>query len=161
MSESQSNGGELVRAGEKVKLADANALPPDQRMAMESLGSGVSVVETAKALGIHRGTIYRWIKEDATFAAAYNAWHESLKESCRGSIAALLGKSAATLHKAVEGGDAKIALAVLSKTGMLDKEKDRNTDEEEIRREAAIAKKNRDGKLRRREGVAGSSWGED
>jgi hypothetical protein len=164
MPESNSNGGELVRAGETARVGvsvEVDGLSADQRTAMESLGTGVSVVETAKAMGIHRGTIYRWIKQDAAFAAAYNAWHESLQENCRGSVAMLLGKSAATLHKAVEGGDAKIALAILTKTRMLEKEKERNTDEEEIRREAAIAKKNRDGKLRRREAVAGSSLGGD
>jgi transposase-like protein len=164
MAASESKGGELaVVDGDAKRLvrAEVDGLSADQQLVMESLAAGASVVETAKASGISRSTIYFWIKKDSAFTAAYNAWHESLKESCRGTIAMLLDKSAAAVQKAVEAGDAKIAMQVLTKSGLLEKEKERNTDEEEIRRERAVAKKNREGKLRRRELIAGSGLRED
>ena len=134
-----------------------DGLSADQRMVMESLGSGVSVVETAKTSGVSRAAIYKWIKDDPAFAAAYNQWQESLKESCRARMKMLLDKAANALEKALDGGDVKAALAVLGKTGMLEAEGEKNTDAEEVRREAVVAKKNREAKLKRKETYAGTS----
>jgi hypothetical protein len=167
MSESQNSGGrELATsrvseggategapagAGEKglavVGQPELESLPQDQRKAMESLIVGGTVVDAAKAGGVSRGTIYNWLKRDPVFQAAYNQWHEVMKESCRSRVMMMLDKAASAVEKALEKGDFRPAMQLLIKTGMVGPQKEKSTDAEEIAREAALQKKRRRARL--------------
>ena len=57
------------------------ALQDKQRVAFESLRGGSSFAVAAERAGVGRVTVYRWVKSDANFRAAYNAWRQELAES--------------------------------------------------------------------------------
>src|SRR5437899_2928013 len=63
-----------VREGE----AAAMGLSPAQQRAIARLTSGSTVAGAAEAAGVGRTTLYRWLKEDAAFIAAYNAWQRDV-----------------------------------------------------------------------------------
>ncbi len=52
----------------------------DQQTALEQLVSGMSVTQAAASSDISRATLYRWLKTDPTFRAAYNDWHNQMRK---------------------------------------------------------------------------------
>ncbi len=50
------------------------AMSPQQQVAIEQLVAGKSLVASATSAGVTRLTLYRWLKSDPVFTAAYNAW---------------------------------------------------------------------------------------
>jgi hypothetical protein len=139
-----------ARANADVSGADgaSSRLDLEQQNALESLMGGKSVSETARVVGVSRSTVFRWLKDNLEFQAAYNEWRESLKESCRSRLLAMADKAADTVEKAVEGGDAKSALALLKGIGLVGDVPVRSSDPEVLRREARIANRKRESKLR-------------
>jgi transposase-like protein len=79
----------------------AEALPDEQQRALALLSNGEPIRMAADKTGVNRGTVYRWIKAGAHFRAAYNAWQQEQRESCR------LG-----LLKCAEQAVARIALRI-------------------------------------------------
>ncbi len=127
---------------------EVDRLPVKQRAALEALAKGSSVADAAASIGVSRGTIYYWLKSDATFQAAYNQWHEMMEQSCRSRLEMMLDKASSALEKALEGGDAKAALQLLKGMGMIrSNEEEKSTEAEEVARE---------NKIKRRSG--GRSW---
>src|SRR5947209_12528681 len=63
--------------------AEPVALSAVQQRALALLLEGRAFSAAAQVAGVHRSTLYRWIKQDAAFAAAYNAWQQELAESAR------------------------------------------------------------------------------
>ena len=61
----------------------AEGLPQEQRLALGLMTIGKPIREAAEMAGVNRGTVYRWIKSDPQFRAAYNAWQLEQRESCR------------------------------------------------------------------------------
>jgi len=115
---------EVVLAGElggggRLELADLEKLPAEQRTAMGWLRMGKSMPEAAKLAGVSRATIYRWKAEDALFRAFYNHWQHEMHDECRARMTRMLEKAAAALEKALDGGDAKAAMAVLKSLGFM------------------------------------------
>ncbi len=64
-------------------------------------------------------TLHRWLKQDARFVAAYNAWQQATLESARGRLTALAELAVTTVGEAMRKGDARAALAVLKAMGTL------------------------------------------
>ncbi len=64
-------------------------LSPAQARAIEMLASGHTVATAAEAVGVGRTTIYRWLKGDAAFVAAFNAWQQDMLDTARGRLLAL------------------------------------------------------------------------
>src|SRR5579872_1365044 len=91
----------------------AAALTPAQRIAIERLSVGETVVDAARAAGVTRMTLHRWLKQDAEFVAAYNAWQEETLASARGRLLALADTAVTTVANAMRNGDARAAMAVL------------------------------------------------
>ena len=106
-----------VREAESAGMA----LSPGQRKAIERLTSGSTAVEAATAAGVGRSTIYRWMKEDPAFIAAYNAWQRDLLATARGKMLALTDVALVALGKALGQGDGKLALRVLEKMGIAER----------------------------------------
>jgi hypothetical protein len=65
-------------------------LESGQRAALDHLARGKSVAEAAKAAGLNRGTVYRWLKEDPAFQAAYNRWLDELEEGSRTQLLTMI-----------------------------------------------------------------------
>jgi transposase-like protein len=129
--------------GTNENLPTLAPLSGTKHTALELMVSGKSVAETARTCGVDRTTIFRWLRQDATFRTAYNQWKEELKESCRGRLLALTDKATMALETALEKGDAKSALALLRGLGLIEKQKPECVDEEEVAARAEIAEKKR------------------
>jgi len=121
----------VVTQAEALKLA----LSAPQRAAIELLTSGHTLVAAATAAGVSRMTLYRWLKGDAAFSAAFNAWQQDVLDTARGRVLALSDLAVTTIAKSMSRGDAKTALKVLQSIGALDRRKVGSTDPEEIERQ--------------------------
>jgi hypothetical protein len=138
---------EIGMASESNELAAVVELGAEQRAALELLCGGKSVAEAARTAGVARLTIYRWLKNDAVFRAAYHEWHEELGESCRSRLAAMTDKAATAVEKALEAGDARAAMQLLKGLGMMKPSKRLETDPEVIRRRMAVEARRKQSKL--------------
>jgi hypothetical protein len=52
----------------------SSSLSITQCRALENLMNGQTISDAARAAGVGRTTIHRWMRDDAEFQAAYNAW---------------------------------------------------------------------------------------
>lgn len=95
-------------------------LKPPQLCALEVLLSGGSVGEAAASGGVGLATVRRWLKADHSFRAALNAGRQELHASYRARLERLVGKAINAVEQAVDGGNVKAAMAVLSGLGFLD-----------------------------------------
>jgi hypothetical protein len=110
------------------------SLSPPQRMAIQLLTSGQSLVAAATAAGVNRTTLYRWLKGDPAFVAAYNAWQKDVRDTARGKVLALSDLAITTIAKAMTRGDTRSALKILQATGALTHQEPGSTDPVEIDR---------------------------
>ena len=96
-------------------------LTPSQRIAIEKLTAGDTVSDAARAAGVSRMTLHRWLKSDPHFTAAYNVWqHESIA-TARGRLLALTGDAVSAVATAVRAGDSRAAITILKSMGLLDR----------------------------------------
>jgi hypothetical protein len=110
------------------------ALPPAQRTAIELLTSGKTLVAAATAVGVTRMTLYRWLKADAAFSAAYNAWQKDILDTARARLLALSDLAVSTVAKSMAQGDARTAVKLLQSLGALELPQPGSTDPDEILR---------------------------
>jgi DNA-directed RNA polymerase specialized sigma24 family protein len=136
-----------VRSGEIAM----ESLAAPQRTALELLLTGKSIAETARSAGVSRTTIYQWLKKDPVFRAAYNEWHDQLRESSRSRLLLLTDKATNAVEKAVEGGDARMAMQLLKGMGMLRDLPPGPTDPAEVKRIGDLQQKRKMTLLEREE----------
>jgi hypothetical protein len=117
-------------------LVAADGLTAAQRAAIDRLASGATAVDAAAAAGVGRSTVYRWIKSDPAFAAAYNAWQAEAVETTRARLLALADAAVTTVAAALAKGDAKTALTILQRQGLLTPPTPGPTDPELVARQA-------------------------
>ena len=92
-------------------------LSQKQQSALAQLQRGASFQAASQAAGVTRMTLYRWVKSDPMFRAAYNTWEQERIESARARLVRASGKAVDTLVHSVEV-DPKLALKVLEKLGV-------------------------------------------
>jgi hypothetical protein len=139
--EPQAGGGEEGDAlVGPVAGSDGSALglTPAQRVAIEKLTVGETVVDAARAAGVTRMTLHRWLKQDAAFVAAYNAWQQDALASARGRLLALADTAVTTVGNAMRAGDTRTALAILKAMGTLEKAAPGPTDEQEVQHDLKV-----------------------
>jgi hypothetical protein len=105
-----------------------------QELALEKLASGASIPNAAKAAGVDRKTVYRWLQSDPHFAAAFNTWRAERVASNRARALAMSDLALDTVSAAMEQGNARVALQVAKATGALKPDRPGPTDPEELRR---------------------------
>ena len=88
-----------------------------QHKALSLLAQGITIREAAKQIGIARQTLYRWVQSEPRFRAAYNAWQEEQRESCRGGLLKCAEKAVARVATMVEH-DHRLAFQVLKELGL-------------------------------------------
>jgi transcriptional regulator of acetoin/glycerol metabolism len=98
---------------------NGNDLKPGQTIALESLFTGMTVTRAAKAAGVDRTTVHRWLREDWAFQAAYNSAQRDLRREMETRLPHLAEAALETVHAAVNQGDVRAALAVLKGLGAL------------------------------------------
>src|ERR1039458_7179954 len=70
----------------EVDQAMVKDLKPEQARALALLLAGKSVSEIALEVGVHRVTVHKWMKRHAGFAAAYNQWHEQMRDTAQSRL---------------------------------------------------------------------------
>ena len=98
---------------------EREVLKPEQINALERLLLGETVTAAAKAVGIDRSTLHRWLRKDFEFQAAFNRRKRELAEAVQVRLLSLADKAAAVVGNAVEQGNLNAALAVLRGIGAL------------------------------------------
>ena len=101
-------------------VRDRPALPAAQEIALQQLVSGNSILQAAQAARVDRRTVYRWIRSDPHFAAAYNAWQHEMLASGRTRLLAMTDLALDTVQSAMLQGDARVAVQVAKATGAMD-----------------------------------------
>jgi AcrR family transcriptional regulator len=110
--EGERNGGSSSSAAAEAFLT------PQQNQALLLLGDGMAISEVAKKLGVHRATVYRWLKSDPPFRAAYNAWQVEQRESCRAMLLQCAQRASQRIAECVNV-DSGLALRLVKSLGML------------------------------------------
>jgi hypothetical protein len=119
----------------------SSSLSITQCRALENLMNGQTISDAARAAGVGRTTIHRWMRDDAEFQAAYNAWQNDTAAAARSSIMALTEPAVRAIAAALEGGDSKTALTVLKSLGLLVPQAPAPTDPDQVRKDRKIEKK--------------------
>ncbi len=96
-----------------------DGLSPEQATALERLLAGATVTEAARATGRNRSTVYRWLKNDFAFQAAWNARRAEVRDSSEAGLLKLLPKAMRVLESTLDGNDVQTALAILKGCGLL------------------------------------------
>lgn len=94
-------------------------LSPAQCSAVELLARGEPVSKVAEAVGVDRGTIYRWRTSDPNFIAALNRWRGEMQAETRDRVLALSAGAADSVARSIADGDSRLGLRVLEKMGCL------------------------------------------
>jgi hypothetical protein len=108
----------MAPAAGKVTRRVSESLSDEQQRALGLITQGISIADAGQQLGIHRGTIYRWLKADPYFRAAYNAWQLEQKESCRAALVKAAGEAVDRVIKSIPM-NSKLAWQVIKELGIL------------------------------------------
>lgn len=136
-----------------VSAAEARglALTPPQRTAIEKITSGYTLVDAASAAGVNRTTLYRWLKHDAEFQAAFNAWQHDALATARGRLLGLTDSAVTTVAKGIQSGDRGMAKWLLERLGVAKPAAPGSTDAKEIARQEKIERDKADLAMRMEE----------
>lgn len=96
-----------------------SALTPPQLEALAALGAGANVTSAAERAGVDRTTVQRWLRQDCAFQAAWNGLRPDLRCEVQAGLDQLVGAALQAVQDAVTAGDARVGLAVLKGTGIL------------------------------------------
>jgi len=96
----------------------SESLSDEQQRALGLLTEGIPIRDVGQQLGIHRGTIYRWLKADPYFRAAYNAWQLEQQESCRAALVKAAEKAVRRVIEAMTV-DQNLAWRVIKELGIV------------------------------------------
>jgi hypothetical protein len=94
------------------------SLPLDQQLALSALADGCTYTDSATRAGVARVTLWRWIHKDPAFAEVFNAWKRELNESTRLKLLTAAPTASSAVLKAIDAGDAKLALSLLKSLGV-------------------------------------------
>jgi len=129
----------------------ATHLSVGQHAALAAIGGGASIAAAAEAAAVNRVTIYRWIKFDPIFRAAYNAWQHTIRESAAARLVRLADEAVDTVTKAVQKGDQKLAYALLKDLGLLRRTQQTATDPDLIKRQIQVERDEQEMAVEQRE----------
>ena len=105
----------------------------DQQTALEQLLSGMSVTEAAASSDVGRTTLYRWLKSDPTFRAAYNDWHKQMRRSTESKLLTLTDTATDAIKRSMMTGDGRLAFAFLKGMGLIRDYKPGSSDPERVK----------------------------
>jgi AcrR family transcriptional regulator len=108
-----------------------------QHKALALIADGQAIAETAKQIGVNRGTIYRWMRSDARFRAAYNGWQAEQRESCR-AVMLQCGQLAAKKILGMVEYDWSLAWKVVKELGLFKDAGNLTIDPQHVQQEIEI-----------------------
>ena len=100
--------------------ADGVEITPTQQQVLEHLMVGRTVTDAAKASGVDRTTVHRWLRADYFFQAMYNRTRREHWDATQIKLKSLGQEAIKALEAALAKGDARSALEVLKGLGFLD-----------------------------------------
>jgi len=112
-------------------------LSAGQVQTLTLLMEGEQIREAAKKAGVGKTTLYRWIKEDPQFRAAFNAWELEQLELDRITLRRCGKKVVAKIERMIDM-DEKLALAVARELGLFKPQKYRAINPLQARYEIAL-----------------------
>jgi hypothetical protein len=80
-------------------VAIPDGFVPAQVLAMGSLLRGDSITTAARAAGVSRSTVHRWLSDDPVFATFYNQARREMAEAVEQSLRMLSGAAVTTLRR--------------------------------------------------------------
>ena len=118
MSRRNANGATQVQAM-RVDQATGNlgGITTQQQQAIALMLGGCSFSDTARRAGVSRGTLYLW-RRNEKFVAALESWRGDMEQAARSRLLNLSGMGLKAIHRALEAGDAKVALAMFKGLGI-------------------------------------------
>jgi len=134
-----------------MKRSSKAEVTVDQAKAIEMLGKGHKAMECAKAAGVSRMTLYRWMHKDANFIAAWNAWRRMQVKVARSRLLGLTNTAIDAVETSLTAGDGKLAVKVLERMGILEQEPAGPEEPEAVRRELESDVREQRGKVVQRE----------
>jgi DNA-binding CsgD family transcriptional regulator len=137
-------------AAKQVIRRLVDALTDRQQQALALIGDGKSIKQISETVGVDRGTVYRWMRTDPHFRAAYNAWQLEQRESCRAALLRCAEKAVARINRMVEM-DENLAWKLVKELGLLSKGQSLHTDSRQVEREIAIEQEEAENRLAERE----------
>jgi len=123
-----------------ITVSEAQHMPitAEQRTAIAMLTMGNSLVAAARAAGVSRMTLYRWLKDDMCFRASYNAWQQDTLVTARGRLLGLADAAVTAVANAIHGGDHKLALRLLERMDIARPAKPGSANVEELQRKEGL-----------------------
>jgi transposase len=124
-------------------VEQSRELDEPQQAALTALRAGQSFALAAEMAGVHRATVFRWVKRDPYFAAAFNAWKSELQASAEVRLLKLTDKAVDVVEKALERGDEQVAMKMLRQLQVMRRTKVGATDGETMKVEMDLQEKRR------------------
>lgn len=122
----------------------------DQQTALEQLLSGMSVTQAAASSDVGRTTLYRWLKSDPTFRAAYNEWHQQMRRSTESKLLTLTDTATDAIKRSMMTGDGRLAFAFLKGMGLIREYEPGPVEPEEVKEDLEWGKQRRKARSGRR-----------
>lgn len=92
-------------------------ITPKQQQAIGLMLGGCSLADTARRAGVSRGTLYQWRRREK-FVAALESWRGDMEQAARARLLNLSGMGLKAILRALEAGDAKVAMAMFKGLGV-------------------------------------------
>lgn len=121
----------------KVYRRLSESLSEEQQRALGMITQGITIRDVGQQLGIHRGTIYRWLKADPYFRAAFNAWQLEQQESCRAALVKAAEEAVVKVVKCIPH-DSALAWRVIKELGLLSRLRPMAVDPSRVEMEIAL-----------------------
>src|SRR4051812_40314262 len=86
----------------------AAEITPEQERAIGLMARGKTAKEAAAGAGVSRATLYRWMRDDAAFVAAWNAWQRDQRQATRTQLLGMTGEAVDALRGALQKGDGRL-----------------------------------------------------
>lgn len=77
------------------------------------------MTDAAKAAGVNRSTLWRWLNKDAEFQSTMNSYKREAFDQLSMRTTALASLAISAVESALRGGDEKASIAVLRGLGLL------------------------------------------
>ena len=117
------------------------AISAEQERALGLLTIGKTATEAAAGTGISRSTLYRWMRDDPAFVAAWNAWQLDQRQATQVQLLGMAADAVAAVRTALQRGDGRLALNLLKGMGLLDKPPVGSEDPELARKQLDLARR--------------------
>src|SRR5882762_8589150 len=100
-------------------MPQSNRLSAAQRAALTAISAGRTIRDAARAAGVDRSSVHRWMRSTQAFQVAMEEAQLVAQAACEASIAGLGEKAVEVLRLALDRGDVRVAIVVATGLGLL------------------------------------------